>query len=132
MDCFVIRVATWRPSHRATGTSPDPERPLGVRVNMAKAAIMKCFWVFFLGAATLFAQPANVYDLVVYGATAAGVITSVSGARMGLKVALLEPRTHVGGMVSGGLSHTDVGRREVIGGYSLEFYWRAGRAYGFH
>jgi len=71
----------------------------------------------------------NAYDLVVYGGTAGGAITAVSGARMGLKVALLEPRQHIGGMVSGGLSRTDVGRREVIGGYSLEFYWRAGNAY---
>src|ERR1041384_1015009 len=72
----------------------------------------------------------NSYDLVVYGGTAGGAITAVSGARMGLKVALLEPRQHIGGMVSGGLSRTDVGRREVIGGYALEFYWRAGRQYG--
>jgi hypothetical protein len=71
----------------------------------------------------------NGYDLVVYGGTAGGAITAVSGARMGLKVALLEPRQHIGGMVSGGLSRTDVGRREVIGGYALEFYWRAGNAY---
>src|SRR5215831_10127204 len=47
----------------------------------------------------------NSYDLVVYGGTPGG------------------------GMVSGGLSRTDVGRREVIGGYALEFYWRAGNAY---
>src|SRR6266516_1145701 len=71
----------------------------------------------------------NSYDLVVYGGTAGGAITAVSGARMGLKVALLEPRQHIGGMVSGGLSRTDVGRREVIGGYALEFYWRAGKVY---
>ena len=71
----------------------------------------------------------NSYDLVVYGGTAGGAMTAVSGARMGLKVALLEPRQHIGGMVSGGLSRTDVGRREVIGGYALEFYWRAGKAY---
>ncbi|HTP34873.1 MAG TPA: FAD-dependent oxidoreductase [Candidatus Acidoferrales bacterium] len=71
----------------------------------------------------------NSYDLVVYGGTAGGAITAVSGARMGLRVALLEPRQHIGGMVSGGLSRTDVGRREVIGGYALEFYWRAGNAY---
>lgn len=75
----------------------------------------------------LFAQPA--YDLVVYGGTAAGVMTAVSGARQGLKVALLEPGVHIGGMVSGGLSATDVGRREVIGGLALEFYFRAGRHY---
>ncbi|HJZ97738.1 MAG TPA: FAD-dependent oxidoreductase [Candidatus Solibacter sp.] len=71
----------------------------------------------------------NSYDLVVYGGTAGGAITAVSGARMGLEVVLLEPRRHIGGMVSGGLSRTDVGRREVIGGYALEFYWRAGNAY---
>lgn len=75
------------------------------------------------------AAGAQNYDLAVYGGTAGGVITAVSGARMGLKTVLLEPRRHIGGMVSGGLSRTDVGKREVIGGYSLEFYWRAGNAY---
>ncbi len=33
-------------------------------------------------------------------------------------------------MVSGGLGFTDFGRKEVIGGYALEFYWRVGRQYG--
>jgi hypothetical protein len=68
-------------------------------------------------------------DLVVYGGTAGGAIAAISGARQGLKVILIEPGAHIGGMVSGGLSRTDVGRREVIGGYALEFYWRAGTAY---
>jgi FAD-dependent oxidoreductase family protein len=89
---------------------------------------MKRCLLFLLCAAVLPAQ--TKYDLVVYGATAGGVMTAVSGARMGLSVALLEPGRHVGGMVSGGLSHTDVGRREVIGGAALEFYWRAGTYYG--
>jgi hypothetical protein len=83
--------------------------------------------LFLFAAAVLSAQ---TYDLVVYGGTAGGAITAVSGARSGLKVALVEPRNHIGGMVSGGLSHTDVGKREVIGGYSLEFYARAGTYYG--
>lgn len=82
--------------------------------------------ILFLCAASLWAQD---LDLVVYGGTAGGAITAVSGARQGLRVTLLEPGKHIGGMVSGGLSRTDVGRREVIGGYSLEFYWRAGTAY---
>src|SRR3954452_3575631 len=86
--------------------------------------------VVALGAAALAGQSRNgEYDLVVYGGTAGGVITAVSAAREGLKVVLLEPGRHVGGMVSGGLSRTDVGKSEVIGGYSLEFYWRAGRHY---
>jgi hypothetical protein len=33
-------------------------------------------------------------------------------------------------MVSGGLSFTDFGKKEVIGGYALEFYQRVGRHYG--
>ncbi len=69
------------------------------------------------------------FDFVVYGGTAAGVTTAVAAAREGLRVALLEPFHHVGGMVTGGLSGTDVGRREVIGGMALEFYLRCGRRY---
>ena len=69
------------------------------------------------------------YDLVVYGGTAGGVITAVRGAREGLKVVLLEPGTHLGGMATGGLSRTDFGKKEVLGGDALEFYWRVGRKY---
>src|SRR5512133_1579375 len=32
-------------------------------------------------------------------------------------------------MVSGGLSWTDYGKKEVVGGFALEFYWRAGVHY---
>jgi hypothetical protein len=88
---------------------------------------MKAILLFLLTAAAGFGQ--QQYDLVVYGGTAAGAMTAVSGARQGLKTVLLEPRNHIGGMVSGGLSGTDVGRREVIGGLALEFYYRAGRHY---
>lgn len=80
-----------------------------------------------LACAPVHAQQA--YDLVVYGGTAAGVMTAVSGARHGLKTVLLEPGRHVGGMATGGLSRTDVGKREVIGGLALEFYYRVGERY---
>jgi hypothetical protein len=69
------------------------------------------------------------YDLVVYGGTAGGVMTAVSGAREGLKVVLLEPGTHLGGMATGGLSRTDFGKKEVLGGSAMEFYWRVGQKY---
>jgi hypothetical protein len=74
--------------------------------------------------------PARTFDLVVYGGTAGGVITAVAAAREGLEVALLEPGKHLGGMVSGGLGWTDYGKKEVIGGYSLEFFERVGKKYG--
>ena len=73
---------------------------------------------------------ASRYDVVVYGGTAAGVTTAVAAAREGAAVVLLEPGNHIGGMVSGGLGRTDYGKKEVIGGYSLEFFERLGRHYG--
>ncbi|MEO7271963.1 MAG: FAD-dependent oxidoreductase [Vicinamibacterales bacterium] len=73
---------------------------------------------------------ASRFDVVVYGGTAGGVLTAVTAAREGLKVALLEPGRHLGGMVSGGLGWTDYGRKEVIGGSSLEFFERVGKKYG--
>jgi len=88
---------------------------------------MKAIVIVLFAAASAFGQ--QPYDLVVYGGTAAGVMTAVSGARQGLKTVLMEPRDHVGGLVSGGLSGTDIGRAEVIGGLALEFYFRAGRHY---
>ncbi len=68
-------------------------------------------------------------DLVVYGGTAGGIITAVAGAREGLSVVLIEPGHHLGGMATGGLSRTDFGKKQVIGGYALEFYWRVGQRY---
>src|SRR5262245_3479807 len=70
------------------------------------------------------------YDIVVYGGTASGVIAAVAAAREGAHVALLEPRDHLGGTVSGGLSVADKGREEAVGGYSREFFERAGKKYG--
>lgn len=71
------------------------------------------------------------FDVVVYGGTAGGVVMAVAAARENLKVALLEPRRNLGGMVSGGLGETDISRTpEVIGGYSLEFFERVRRHYG--
>ena len=66
-------------------------------------------------------------EIVVFGATPAGVTAAVSAARAGRKVLLLEPGRWVGGMMSGGLSNTDTGQRgpEVISGLAAEFFRRA-------
>lgn len=76
------------------------------------------------------AASAAQFDVIVYGGTAGGVIAAVAAAREGLSVALLEPGRQVGGMTTGGLGRTDHGRKETIGGYSLEFYQRTGKQYG--
>lgn len=69
------------------------------------------------------------FDVVVYGGTAGGVISAVAAAREGLRAAIFEPGYHLGGMTSGGLGRTDHGKKETIGGYSLEFYQRVGKKY---
>ena len=59
--------------------------------------------------------------MVVYEASASGVMAAVAAAREGKSVILVDPAHHVGGMVSGGLGATDTGRREAIGGYVRSF-----------
>lgn len=70
------------------------------------------------------------YDIVVYGATAGGVTAAVAAAREGVRVLLVEPGRHVGGMVSGGLGWTDRGGNPVIGGLAKAFYDRVWAHYG--
>ena len=69
-------------------------------------------------------------DVCVYGATSAGVVAAVQLHKSGLSVVLIEQGAHLGGMTSGGLSNTDIGNTEAIGGMSLEFYRDVGKQYG--
>ena len=66
-------------------------------------------------------------EVAVYGGTPAGVTAAIQAARMGRKTVLLSFNRHVGGMTSGGLTATDVGKKESIGGLALDFYTRLGR-----
>jgi hypothetical protein len=61
-------------------------------------------------------------DVCVVGATAAGVAAAVGAREAGAGVVLVERGCHVGGMVSGGLSWTDVGDTRVLGGFARRFY----------
>ncbi len=88
----------------------------------------RCLPLFLVACNTISAATQS-FDVVVYGGTAGGVIAAVTAAREGMKTALLESTGHIGGMVSSGLGYTDYGRKEVIGGYALEFYFRVGRHY---
>ena len=63
-----------------------------------------------VGLLLLLAEPAggSGADVVVYGATPAGIAAALSAARSGRSVTLVEPARHVGGMTSGGLGWDDV------------------------
>ena len=69
-------------------------------------------------------------EVLVYGGTPAGIIAAVAAAREGASVVLIEPSHWIGGMVAGGLSKSDIGKQETIGGYAREFFTRAAARYG--
>jgi FAD dependent oxidoreductase/PrcB C-terminal len=75
------------------------------------------------------ARQAPVYDVVIYGATSAGVIAAVQAKKMGKNVLLVGPDRHLGGLSSSGLGFTDTGNKAVIGGLSREFYHRVWQRY---
>ena len=87
--------------------------------------------LLLLLAAAVSSRAGRQFDVVVYGGTAGGTVAAVAAAKEGVKVVLLEPGRHVGGMLSGGLGRTDMDRQQnVIGGLSREFFERAGKHYG--
>ena len=69
-------------------------------------------------AATLRAQE---FDVLVYGATPAGIAAAVAAAEDGERVLLVEPTARIGGMVTNGLSHTDFRTFEGLNGAFLDF-----------
>ena len=69
-------------------------------------------------------------DLVVYGATPAGIASVLTASQLGRDSILIEPTQHIGGMITGGLGHTDRGIQNTIGGISREFFRRLGGHYG--
>ena len=69
-------------------------------------------------------------DVAVLGATACGVAAAVGAREGGAQVVLVEPGRHVGGMVSGGLSWTDVGDTRALGGFARRFHVAVGEHYG--
>src|SRR3546814_18837818 len=76
----------------------------------------------------LYAQ--EKYDICVYGGTSAGVIAAYTATTMGKSVVLVVPDGHVGGLSTGGLGQTDIGKNQAIGGLSRDFYLRLGAMYG--
>lgn len=76
-----------------------------------------------LNTALLSAQSSRKeYDVVIYGATSAGISAAIQCSRMNKTVLLIEPTNRIGGLTTGGLGATDIGSRDAVGGISREFY----------
>eukprot|EP00045_Choanoeca_perplexa_P006630 m.57173 g.57173 ORF g.57173 m.57173 type:complete len:548 (-) comp13709_c0_seq1:39-1682(-) len=67
--------------------------------------------------------------VIVYGATGGGFAAAIAAARLNQTTVLCALGSHVGGMVTGGLQHTDVGNATCIGGVALEYFQRVERQY---
>ena len=99
--------------------------------------------------AALTGTRAGDFDVVVYGANAAGVLAGVAAARRGSRTALLcqawpdcwAPSRRVGGLTTGGLGTTDSCHQSadepfdlcqlaITGGLAQEFYARSAAHYG--
>jgi hypothetical protein len=64
---------------------------------------------------------AQDYDVLVYGATPAGIAAAIAAADDGERVLLIEPTRRIGGMVTNGLSHPDFRTFEGLSGAFLTF-----------
>lgn len=69
------------------------------------------------------------FDVVITQASSGGVAAAVEAARRGLKVALIEPTTRLGGMPVNGLSSTDLRRDYHASGFLVRFAQRVRELY---
>jgi hypothetical protein len=67
------------------------------------------------------ALSAEQADVLVVAANPAGVAAAVAAAKSGAKVIVLEESAHVGGVVAGGLTNTDIRKHGAVGGLYNEF-----------
>ena len=63
----------------------------------------------------VFSQTTQLYDIVIYGGTSAGISSAIQSSRLGKKVVLIEPTNRIGGLTTGGLGQTDIGNKQAIG-----------------
>ncbi len=63
----------------------------------------------------------NIYDIMVVGATPAGIMAAIAAGRMGSDVILTEYHRHIGGMTTSGLGKSDIENKETIAGLFREF-----------
>ena len=58
------------------------------------------------------------------------MIAARSAASQGKTVVIVEPTKHIGGLTTGGLGWTDIGKKQELKGLAAEFYQDIGKHYG--
>jgi hypothetical protein len=71
-------------------------------------------------------------DIIVYSGVPCGIAASITAAREGAEVVLIEPTKHVGGLSTSGINTAESEHmlKWTIGGFADEFYRRLGKHYG--
>src|SRR5690625_5774844 len=84
------------------------------------------FFASRAGRFSLVDRPGEVYetDILVYGGTSAAVTAAVRAKKMGKKVSVVSPDTHLADTSTRRLGFSDTGNRAVIGCLSRTFYQR--------
>lgn len=84
---------------------------------------LRCAVVLLLGGAMCAARAAMA-DVVIHGATPAGIAAAIAAAKGGRSVLLTEPTIRIGGMTTNGLSHPDFRTFEALTGTYYELTQR--------
>ncbi|MES2505498.1 MAG: FAD-dependent oxidoreductase [Verrucomicrobiota bacterium] len=84
------------------------------------------------GASSSLAAEAQNVDVLVYGGVPCGIAAAITASREGVKVVLIEPTQHVGGLSTSGINTAESEHmlKWTIGGFADEFYRRLGKHYG--
>ena len=90
---------------------------------------IKAFCIFisillFINAYAEIPQQKVNYDVIIVGATFSGIAAAINAAKFGHRVALVEEYSHIGGLMTGGLSFTDFRSYEVLGGIFKDYMQR--------
>ncbi|HJN07268.1 MAG TPA: FAD-dependent oxidoreductase [Pirellulaceae bacterium] len=104
------------------------QRTVRLHVITCLAALLVCAAITPIASAE---TPTTEVDVLVYGATPAGICAAVAASREGASVALVSPYDYVGGVMSGGLSLSDSNQcvRRLMGGLFVEVHTRIYRHY---
>ncbi len=77
---------------------------------------IRCLLVFLAAVISSATLRAEQFDIVIYGATPAGIAAAVAAAKGGRSVLLAEPTIRIGGMATNGLQHPDFRAFESLTG----------------
>lgn len=110
--------------------APASQRTRARALLRGAAAVVTVLLVLIPGVAVAAKGVRIDRDVVVYGGTPAGVAAAAAAADAGARVTLLAEGPTVGGMMSNGISASDIGSPGAVQGIAKEFFAQVRKHYG--